>query len=268
MERTLCDAGDRTRRQARAGRRAGAHGRGHGVVLRRARRARHRDGNARRSCNSATLPRNLRAAGVALELGGHGDETFLAQDLIVPESRRARRRSALGGSARRSVSHLERNRTGLAFSRGRIDRHHRFERQNNDHLACRPHSAKRPAIPAIARGKYRHAADCLRRTDERETRSRSSKLSSFQLELIDTFRPDVAVFLNLTPDHLDRHETLRSLRRAKARIFENQTELDAAVLNADDRARRRSTRPRGRRCTGSAASKRVARAPISVAKTL
>jgi len=62
------------------------------------------------------------------------------------------------------------------------------------------------------------------------------ELSSFQLELIETFRPNISVFLNLTPDHLDRHHTLEAYGRAKARIFENQTEADSAVLNADDPA--------------------------------
>ncbi len=60
------------------------------------------------------------------------------------------------------------------------------------------------------------------------------ELSSFQLELIDTFRPNVGLFLNLTPDHLDRHHTLKAYGDAKARIFENQTADDAAILNADD----------------------------------
>jgi UDP-N-acetylmuramoylalanine--D-glutamate ligase len=64
------------------------------------------------------------------------------------------------------------------------------------------------------------------------------ELSSFQLELIDTFRADISVFLNLTPDHLDRHHTLEAYGAAKARIFENQTESDSAVLNADDPATR------------------------------
>jgi len=63
-----------------------------------------------------------------------------------------------------------------------------------------------------------------------------AELSSFQLEWIDSFRPDIAVFLNLTPDHLDRHASMEEYARAKARIFENQTERDAAVINADDPA--------------------------------
>ncbi|MBI1737886.1 MAG: UDP-N-acetylmuramoyl-L-alanine--D-glutamate ligase, partial [Acidobacteria bacterium] len=46
--------------------------------------------------------------------------------------------------------------------------------------------------------------------------------------------PDIAVWLNLTPDHLDRHASFQLYGQAKARIFENQTENDAAILNADD----------------------------------
>jgi UDP-N-acetylmuramoylalanine--D-glutamate ligase len=61
-----------------------------------------------------------------------------------------------------------------------------------------------------------------------------AELSSFQLELIETFRPDISVLLNLTPDHLDRHKTFSAYAAAKARIFENQTEEDAAIINLDD----------------------------------
>jgi UDP-N-acetylmuramoylalanine--D-glutamate ligase len=60
------------------------------------------------------------------------------------------------------------------------------------------------------------------------------ELSSFQLELIQEFRTDISVFLNLTPDHLDRHHTMELYSKAKARIFENQREEDFAILNADD----------------------------------
>lgn len=60
------------------------------------------------------------------------------------------------------------------------------------------------------------------------------EVSSFQLETIQTFHPRIAVVLNITPDHLDRHYTFENYAAAKARIFENQTEGDSAVLNADD----------------------------------
>ena len=61
-----------------------------------------------------------------------------------------------------------------------------------------------------------------------------AELSSFQLEHIERFRPDVAVLLNLTEDHLDRHGDYRGYVDAKLRIFENQGEEDLALLNADD----------------------------------
>src|SRR5207344_1780600 len=60
--------------------------------------------------------------------------------------------------------------------------------------------------------------------------------SSFQLEQIDTFRPWIAVMLNFSPDHLDRHITVEAYGRAKARVFRNQHETDWAVINADDPA--------------------------------
>jgi UDP-N-acetylmuramoylalanine--D-glutamate ligase len=63
-----------------------------------------------------------------------------------------------------------------------------------------------------------------------------AELSSFQLEWIETFRPNISVFLNLTPDHLDRHGSMEAYGAAKARIFENQTSSDFAILNADDPA--------------------------------
>ncbi len=60
------------------------------------------------------------------------------------------------------------------------------------------------------------------------------ELSSFQLEGLRRFAPDVAVHLNLTPDHLDRYRSVDDYGAAKARIFENQGEAQVAVLNADD----------------------------------
>ena len=60
------------------------------------------------------------------------------------------------------------------------------------------------------------------------------EISSFQLETVETFHPHIAVVLNVTPDHLDRHHTFANYAAAKARIFENQTAGDFAVLNADN----------------------------------
>jgi len=57
------------------------------------------------------------------------------------------------------------------------------------------------------------------------------EVSSFQLEKIERFKPDIGVWLNLTPDHLDRHITMEEYARAKARLFMNQTPQDTAIVS-------------------------------------
>lgn len=57
------------------------------------------------------------------------------------------------------------------------------------------------------------------------------EVSSFQLELIETFHPKVSVWLNFAPDHLDRHPSMDAYQQAKLRIFEKQTPDDFAILN-------------------------------------
>lgn len=60
------------------------------------------------------------------------------------------------------------------------------------------------------------------------------EVSSFQLETIVDFHPTVAAVLNVTPNHMDRYESLMDYAAAKHRIFMNQTVSDVAILNADD----------------------------------
>lgn len=60
------------------------------------------------------------------------------------------------------------------------------------------------------------------------------EVSSFQLETIKAFRPQVSAWLNLSPNHLDRYPGMAEYRDAKLRIFENQTAEDFAVVNARD----------------------------------
>lgn len=60
------------------------------------------------------------------------------------------------------------------------------------------------------------------------------EVSSFQLETIHHFHPWIAVLLNITPDHLDRHKTEEKYISAKRRIFERQTSSDWSLVNADD----------------------------------
>jgi UDP-N-acetylmuramoylalanine--D-glutamate ligase len=65
------------------------------------------------------------------------------------------------------------------------------------------------------------------------------ELSSFQLETTVSFRPHIAVILNITQNHLDRHHTMDQYADAKGKILDHQVETDHAVLNADDEYCRR-----------------------------
>jgi UDP-N-acetylmuramoylalanine--D-glutamate ligase len=58
------------------------------------------------------------------------------------------------------------------------------------------------------------------------------EVSSYQLETVESFHPQVSVYLNLTPDHLDRYAGMEAYRRAKWNIFKNQTPSDFAVVNS------------------------------------
>jgi UDP-N-acetylmuramoylalanine--D-glutamate ligase len=62
------------------------------------------------------------------------------------------------------------------------------------------------------------------------------EVSSFQLETVEEFSPHIAVVLNITPDHLDRHHTFENYAAMKARITANQTAADFLVLNGEDKA--------------------------------
>lgn len=61
------------------------------------------------------------------------------------------------------------------------------------------------------------------------------ELSSYQLDRIETFKPDVALILNITPDHINYHKSFPNYRKAKFKIFANQNENDLLILNFDDR---------------------------------
>ena len=61
-----------------------------------------------------------------------------------------------------------------------------------------------------------------------------AEVSSFQLETINKFRPEVSAILNITPDHLNRHHTMECYVEAKARIARNQTKDQVCVLNYED----------------------------------
>ncbi len=72
-----------------------------------------------------------------------------------------------------------------------------------------------------------------------------AEVSSFQLESVDRLKPRVAAWLNLSPDHLDRHADLETYAALKRRLFLRQDEADVAVWNADDREVMRRRVPAG-----------------------
>ncbi len=76
-----------------------------------------------------------------------------------------------------------------------------------------------------------YTSTALKTTDQSVT---VAEISSFQLETIVDFKPNVSAILNITPDHLNRHKTMECYIDVKKRIAENQTEEDACVLNYDD----------------------------------
>ena len=179
-------------------------------------------------------PAKLRAAGVSLELGGHTGKTFLAQDLIVPSPGvpaddpflvLARSKGiTVWSEIELAYRFLEGKLIGITGSNGKTTTttlvHHILKAG-----AMRAYLAGNVGTPLISEVEKMDAGSVA-----------VAELSSFQLELIEKFRPNIGALLNLTPDHLDRHKTMEAYASAKARIFANQTELDAAILNADDPA--------------------------------
>jgi UDP-N-acetylmuramoylalanine--D-glutamate ligase len=70
--------------------------------------------------------------------------------------------------------------------------------------------------------------------DAEKPRTYVLELSSFQLETVETFRANIALLLNITPDHMDRYPTFDAYAAAKYRIFRNQEPADFAIVNASD----------------------------------
>jgi UDP-N-acetylmuramoylalanine--D-glutamate ligase len=170
--------------------------------------------------------------GIAVETGGHGERTFRGQDFIVvspgvpvdsPPLVQAR---ALGesviGEIELASRFLPKTIVAITGSNGKTT----TTTLGGEIVAA-------GGFPVVVGGNIGTPAISL---VERTTADTVVVLevSSFQLETIETFRPKIAVVLNITPDHLDRHRTFAAYADAKARIFENQQADDFAVLNADD----------------------------------
>jgi UDP-N-acetylmuramoylalanine--D-glutamate ligase len=170
--------------------------------------------------------------GITVETGGHGERTFRGQDLIVvspgvpvdsPPLLQAR---ALGesviGEIELAAQFLPGPIVAITGSNGKTT----TTTLSGEILTA-------GGLPALVGGNIGTPAISLVERAKPNTVI-VLEVSSFQLETIQTFHPKIAVVLNVTPDHLDRHRTLEIYVDAKARIFENQSGADFAVLNADD----------------------------------
>jgi UDP-N-acetylmuramoylalanine--D-glutamate ligase len=169
---------------------------------------------------------------VGLELGAHREETFLAQDLIVvspgapwdmPPLVKARERGI------RVIPEIElatwlltQPILGITGSNGKTTTT-TLVGKILEASGFRTFVGGNIGVPLISAVDANPAPEWL-----------VTELSSFQLEGIETFRPRVAVLLNLSRNHLDRHPSFEAYVAAKARIFSNQVPDDYAVLNADD----------------------------------
>jgi len=170
--------------------------------------------------------------GIAVETGGHGERTFRGQDLIVvspgvpvdaPLLVQAR---ALGEKV---IGEIE---LAAAFFPGKII----AITGSNGKTTTTTLAGEILAAGGVSTAVGGNIGTPAISLVERATADTTAVLevSSFQLETIQKFRPRIAVVLNVTPDHLDRHRTFAAYTDAKARIFENQQTDDFAVLNADD----------------------------------
>ena len=174
----------------------------------------------------------LRTAGVALEFGGHRPETFLQQDLIVPSPGVPPTMHALAAARTANIPVWSEIELAWRFLRGRLICITGSNGKTTT-TSLIGHVLETAGFPVQVAGNI--GTPLISRVDISSDASFTVvEASSFQLESISAFRPDIAVLLNITPDHLDRHGSIEAYGAAKARIFENQTPLDAAVINADD----------------------------------
>src|SRR5260370_20938813 len=165
---------------------------------------------------------SLLTAGVRLELGGHRENTFLEEDLIVPSPGVPADAPWLQAARAKGVTIWSEVELADRFLHGRLIGITGSNGKTTTSSLI-DHILKNAAFSTILAGNIgTPLIACVEQTSDDTITV--VELSSFQLELIETFRPNISVFLNLTTDHLDRHHTLQAYVRAKARICDKQTD--------------------------------------------
>jgi UDP-N-acetylmuramoylalanine--D-glutamate ligase len=174
----------------------------------------------------------LRAAGVTLEFGGHRAESFLEQDLIVVSPGVPAKLPELELARARGTPVWSEIELAWRFLRGKLIAITGSNGKTTT-TSLVAHILQTAGIPTLIGGNIGTPLLALVE-NSMDTTVTVAEISSFQLETIEKFRPEIGVLLNLTPDHLDRHASFDEYALAKMRMFENQLERDIAILNADD----------------------------------
>jgi UDP-N-acetylmuramoylalanine--D-glutamate ligase len=176
----------------------------------------------------------LAASGVRVETGGHLPQTLASADLVVVSPGVPLEQPAFAPARERGVEIIGELELAWRWFKGRV-------------IAITGTKGKSTTTTLIGRmldAAGRHVlvggnigVPVSAQVDESTDRTvHVVEVSSFQLATTTRFRPWIAVWLNLTDDHLDRHASLQEYGDAKARIFANQVPSDFAVVNADDAA--------------------------------
>jgi UDP-N-acetylmuramoylalanine--D-glutamate ligase len=176
----------------------------------------------------------LRSVGVALELGGHDVETLLASDMVVLSPGVPPDQPAVDAARTRGVPVVAEIELASRWLQGRIIAVTGTKGKSTT-TALTGRILETAGFTVTVGGNIGEPL-CAQVENSTPDSLHVIETSSFQLEQIKTFHPWIAVMLNISPDHLDRHPTVEAYYAAKARIFENQASSDWAVMNADEPA--------------------------------
>jgi UDP-N-acetylmuramoylalanine--D-glutamate ligase len=174
----------------------------------------------------------LRRHDIGYEVGGHVEDSFLNADLVVVSPGVPLRLSLLQKASQSGKEVISEVELASRFLKGRVIGITGSNGKTTTTTLV-GEMLKTAGFSVQVGGNIGTALTSLvdRSTPETIT---VTELSSFQLEAIPTFRPDVAVLLNITPDHLDRYDSFEDYARAKLNILRNQRLSDFAVLNLED----------------------------------
>ena len=175
---------------------------------------------------------DLRALGVRLELGGHTKDTFTNADLVVLSPGVPPEQDVVRAARERGIPVIAEIELASRWLLGRVIAITGTKGKSTT-TALTGRMLEVAGFKVTVGGNIGAPLSAQVSASTPDT-FHVVETSSFQLEQIDTFHPWIAVMLNLSPDHLDRHPSVEAYAAAKARIFKNQEPSDFAVVNADD----------------------------------